>query len=158
MDRRFFTEMDSPVGNLLLVSNGGALARIEFESEPKARRGRLDGTRSSQPFREVTRQLEEYFAGKRQNFDLPLQPEGTPFQLATWRALQEIPYGETRAYSEIARRIGRPRAARAVGAANGSNPIPIVIPCHRVIGAAGDLTGFGGGLSVKRFLLELERG
>ena len=106
---------------------------------------------------EHRRQLDGYFAGKRTAFDLAFQPEGSPFQLAVWRALLDIPYGETVSYGEIARRIGEPvSASRAVGAANGDNPIPIIIPCHRVIGADGSLTGFGGGLPVKTFLLELE--
>jgi methylated-DNA-[protein]-cysteine S-methyltransferase len=146
--------MDSPVGRLRLVSDGQALTRIEFETETRERAP--EGTRSTRPFRDVRRQLEEYFAGERRSFDLPLRPAGTPFQLATWRALRYIPYGETRSYSEVAQRIGKPRAVRAVGAANGRNPLPIVIPCHRVIGASGALTGFAGGLPLKRFLLELE--
>ena len=104
------------------------------------------------------RELAEYFAGSRKQFDIPLAPRGTPFQLDVWRTLQRIPYGETRCYEEIARTIGRPTATRAVGAANGANPIPIIIPCHRVIGKNGSLTGFGGGISVKRRLLDLECG
>ena len=104
----------------------------------------------------VIRQLEEYFDGKRKEFDLPLILEGTEFQLLVWRNLQKIPYGETVSYGQLARRIGSPEAARAVGLANGSNPIPIIIPCHRVIGSNGDLTGFGGGLPVKKKLLALE--
>ena len=103
-------------------------------------------------------QLNEYFAGSRHSFDLPLAPSGTEFQLACWRALAEIPYGETRSYGEQARRIGRPDRARAVGAANGANPIAIILPCHRVIGADGSLVGFGGGLETKRRLLDLEAG
>ena len=100
--------------------------------------------------------MRAYFAGERQTFDLPLAPRGTEFQQSVWSALQQIPYGETTTYSTIAERIGRPAAVRAVGAANGANPIPIVIPCHRVIGASGSLTGFGGGLDVKRQLLAME--
>jgi methylated-DNA-[protein]-cysteine S-methyltransferase len=110
------------------------------------------------PFREVIAQLEAYFAGELRRFDLPLAPEGTPFQREVWSALTAIPYGETVSYGELARRLGRPAASRAVGAANGQNPIPIVIPCHRVIGADGSLTGFGGGLAIKRRLLDLEAG
>ena len=106
----------------------------------------------------VVRQLEEYFAGKRKTFDLPLAPRGTAFQLSVWNALQQIAYGQTRSYADIARVIGRPSAVRAVGAANGANPIPIIIPCHRVIGSSGALTGFGGGLDVKRRLLDFEAG
>ncbi len=102
------------------------------------------------------KQLREYFAGKRADFDLPLAPEGTEFQRSVWRNLQDIPYGETISYGELAKRVGNPKASRAVGAANGQNPIPIVIPCHRVIGANGKLTGFGGGLPTKEALLALE--
>jgi methylated-DNA-[protein]-cysteine S-methyltransferase len=107
---------------------------------------------------EVERQLDAYFAGERRVFDLEIAPEGTPFQLTVWRALVEVPYGETTSYGELARRIGHPSAVRAVGLANGANPISIVIPCHRVVGAGGALTGYGGGLPVKRALLDLERG
>ena len=108
--------------------------------------------------RDVARQLGEYFAGKRRRFDLELAPEGTPWELEVWRKLVEIPYGETLSYAELARRLGRPEAVRAVGAANGKNPISIVIPCHRVIGSDGSLTGYGSGLEVKAALLGLERG
>jgi methylated-DNA-[protein]-cysteine S-methyltransferase len=101
-------------------------------------------------------QLDEYFAGKRQEFDLPLAPAGTDFQCQVWQGLQEIPFGETWSYGELARHVGRPKASRAVGAANGLNPIPVIIPCHRVIGSNGKLTGFGGGLETKSFLLKLE--
>ena len=103
------------------------------------------------------RQLEEYFRGERTRFDLPLQPKGTPFQLAVWRALTEIPYGETASYGDVARAVGRPKAFRAVGMANHCNPIPIIVPCHRVIGSDGRLTGYAGGLEIKRALLELEQ-
>ncbi len=106
----------------------------------------------------MIQQLAEYFAGERKQFDVPLALRGTPFQLEVWRALQRIPYGETRTYADIARAIGRPTATRAVGGANGANPIPIIIPCHRVIGSNGGLTGFGGGIDVKRRLLDLEAG
>ena len=112
--------------------------------------------RDPRPFRDLREQLAQYFAGRRRTFSLKLAPAGTDFQQATWRALVEIPYGETASYAEIARRVGRPAASRAVGAANGANPLPIVVPCHRVIGADGSLTGFGGGLPIKRALLELE--
>ena len=107
---------------------------------------------------ETARQLDEYFARKRTRFDLPLAPEGTAFQRQVWQALLEIPFGQTMSYGELARRIGQPAAVRAVGAANGHNPIAIVIPCHRVIGSTGRLVGFGGGLETKRFLLALEAG
>jgi len=115
-----------------------------------------DWVHSEQPFEEVKRQLAAYFDGSLQEFDLPLKPTGTEFQLAVLDELRRIPYGETRSYGEVARRIGRPKAVRAVGAANGRNPIPIVIPCHRVIGRNGALTGFGGGLDTKKALLRLE--
>jgi len=113
--------------------------------------------RFDEPFRRVKKQLEEYFDGSRHRFDLDLAPEATPFQSRVLDALQEIPYGETRSYREVAEVVGNPKAVRAVGGANGNNPIPIVIPCHRVIGSNGTLTGFGGGLDSKRFLLDLER-
>jgi methylated-DNA-[protein]-cysteine S-methyltransferase len=143
--------IDSPVGPLTLVERDGALARLAF--------GRLGQSSPPSPFLDgVAAQLREYFAGERQAFDVPLAPSGTEFQLACWRALAEIPYGETRSYGEQARHIGRPDRARAVGAANGANPIAIILPCHRVIGADGSLVGFGGGLETKRRLLDLEAG
>ena len=112
---------------------------------------------SNAPFHEAKRQLAEYLRGQRTQFDLRLNLEGTPFQLAVWKALAEIPFGETRSYGDIAREVGRPRAVRAVGLANGRNPVPIVVPCHRVIGSTGTLVGYGGGLRVKQALLDLER-
>ena len=143
--------VDSPVGPLTLVEREGALARLAF--------GRLAQSSPPSPLLgRVAAQLQQYFAGERRSFDLPLAPAGTEFQLACWRALAEIPYGETRSYGEQARRIGRPDRARAVGAANGANPIAIILPCHRVIGADGSLVGFGGGLETKRRLLDLEAG
>ncbi|HET8535559.1 MAG TPA: methylated-DNA--[protein]-cysteine S-methyltransferase [Solirubrobacteraceae bacterium] len=143
--------IDSPVGPLTLVERDGALARLAF--------GRLGQSSPPSPFLAgVAAQLREYFAGERQAFDVALAPSGTEFQLACWRALAEIPYGETRSYGEQARHIGRPDRARAVGAANGANPIAIILPCHRVIGADGSLVGFGGGLETKRRLLDLEAG
>jgi methylated-DNA-[protein]-cysteine S-methyltransferase len=117
-----------------------------------------DWRRDDDDFNDVVTQLAEYFDGRRRQFDLPLAPEGTPFQQSVWRALLDIPYGETISYGELATRIGRRSASRAVGLANGSNPLPIVIPCHRVIGASGKLTGYGGGLAIKDQLLALERG
>jgi methylated-DNA-[protein]-cysteine S-methyltransferase len=114
--------------------------------------------RDGDPLREARRQLEEYFAGERREFSLTLEPAGTDFQRRVWQALRGIPYGATMSYGELARRIGNPRAVRAVGLANGANPISIIVPCHRVIGADGSLTGYGGGLERKRFLLALERG
>jgi len=142
----------SPIGGLLLVANEEGLVRIEWRT---AAPGCPD---SGGPLSSTIRQLAEYFAGTRKQFDVPLALRGTPFQLEVWRALQQIPYGETRSYADIARAIGRPTATRAVGAANGANPIPIIVPCHRVIGSNGTLTGFGGGIAVKRRLLDLEAG
>jgi methylated-DNA-[protein]-cysteine S-methyltransferase len=149
--------MLTPVGRLLLAGERGALHRVSFQSgrDPDIAEG---WQRTEDPFREAIAQLEAYFAGRLRRFDLALAPEGTPFQREVWSALTAIPYGETISYSELARRVGRPAASRAVGAANGRNPIPIIIPCHRVIGANGSLTGFGGGLGIKRRLLELESG
>ena len=145
--------MDSPVGRLLIVEDAGAITNVEFDKEPP------EGVQmgNSALLDECKRQLEEYFAGERREFDLPLSMKGTPFQMACWQALQEIPYGETRSYADIARRIGRPKACRAVGGANHVNPISIIVPCHRVIGAGGSLVGYGGGLSRKEYLLELEK-
>lgn len=143
--------IDSPVGPLTLVERDGALVRLSF--------GAHGADEPATPvLARAAAQLGEYFAGERRSFDLPLAPSGTEFQLACWRALAEIPYGETRSYGEQARNIGRPDRARAVGAANGANPIAIILPCHRVIGADGSLVGFGGGLETKRRLLDLEAG
>jgi methylated-DNA-[protein]-cysteine S-methyltransferase len=153
----YVTQIDSPVGRLMLAAADEGLRAIEFHaSRHPIARGRdwVDGTH---PLLDAARrQLGEYFEGRRTAFDLPLAPEGTPFQLEVWHRLAGIPYGQTISYAELARRVGRPAASRAVGAANGRNPLPILLPCHRVIGADGSLTGFGGGLPVKRFLLELE--
>ena len=148
--------IDSPIGALLLAGDDAGLRVIGF---PRGKgRVELEAHWSARPdcFADAELQLQEYFAGKRRVFDLRLAPSGTDFQLAVLAALQTIPHGETRSYLDIARQIGRPNAVRAVGAANGHNPLPIVIPCHRVIGHDGSLSGFGGGLEAKRFLLELE--
>ena len=145
------TIINSPVGPLTLTEREGALVRLLFGAH-----GPCDPP--TPLLRRATGQLNEYFAGVRREFDLPLEPSGTEFQLACWRALTEIPYGQTRSYGEQAARIGRPDRARAVGAANGANPIAIIQPCHRVIGADGSLVGFGGGLGTKRRLLDLEAG
>jgi methylated-DNA-[protein]-cysteine S-methyltransferase len=144
----------SPIGDLLLVASEEGLVRVEFAGAVAPD----DAPRDDKRLAPVLRQLAEYFAGDRTDFDIKLAPRGTPFQLDVWRTLQRIPYGETRSYADIARSIGRPTATRAVGAANGANPIPIIIPCHRVIGSNGSLTGFGGGIGVKRRLLDLESG
>jgi methylated-DNA-[protein]-cysteine S-methyltransferase len=145
---------DSPVGPLTLLSDGERLTGVHFEGfEPSSTAKQLaDSILDS-----ARHQLDEYFAACRTSFDLPLAPAGTPFQQRVWAALLEIPFGETRSYAALARAIGNPSASRAVGAANGANPIAIVVPCHRVIGADGSLTGFGGGLDRKRFLLSLEQ-
>jgi methylated-DNA-[protein]-cysteine S-methyltransferase len=149
--------LETSIGPLLIAGGRDAIRRIEFPRNGEARRP-ADGWSETESgaVREAARQLSQYFAGTRTEFDVPLAPEGTEFQRAVWRQLQGIPYGETIAYGELARRVGNPKASRAVGAANGANPIPIVIPCHRVIGANGKLTGFGGGLPVKEALLSLE--
>lgn len=152
-----YTMLASPVGELLLAGDEDALHVIGFPSGRSAARPEDDWKENPAPFAEAARQLGAYFAGKRHSFDLPLAPTGTPFQREVLAALQQIPYGETRSYGELAKAVGRPKAGRAVGAANGRNPLPIVIPCHRAIGSDGSLTGFGGGLATKRFLLDLER-
>jgi methylated-DNA-[protein]-cysteine S-methyltransferase len=151
-----YDEIDSPVGPLLVAADEAGLRLIHFQAGRDRRKPEASWKRDPKPFRALARQLGEYFRGERRTFDLPLAPRGTAFQLATWRALSTIPYGETISYAELARRVGRPAASRAVGAANGANPLPIVVPCHRVIGTDGSLTGFGGGLEAKRALLELE--
>ncbi len=141
-----------PLGPLRLVGDGAALTAIEFHARGRATAGRPDDP----VLREAAAQLAAYFAGRLRVFDLPLAPHGTPFRRAVWAALQGVPWGATASYGEIARRIGRPRAVRAVGAANGANPLPIVIPCHRIVGADGSLTGYAGGLPLKARLLALE--
>lgn len=140
---------DSPIGPMTLVQEGEVLARLDFDvpSQPEEVTPLL---------LEACRQLREYFAGERKVFALPLAPEGTAFQKKVWAALRDIPWGETRSYGDIARAIGKPAASRAVGMANGRNPLPIFIPCHRVIGTNGSITGYSGGLEKKRFLLRLE--
>ncbi len=153
----FYSYMPSPVGQLLLAGDGKALHRLGFTVGPKGAGANSEWTEKAAPFRDAKAQLKEYFAGKRKTFELELAPTGTDFQLSVWRALLEIPYGETFSYLDIATNVGNPKAVRAVGAANGLNPIAIVVPCHRVIGSNGKLTGFGGGLPNKQLLLELEK-
>jgi len=152
--------MNSPVGQLKLVANGDRLAAILWEHDKpnRVRLGELVEANDRPVLIETERQLNEYFAGTRHEFDLPLTFQGTDFQKQVWAALLTIPFGQTRSYSEIATQIGNVNAVRAVGAANGRNPISIVAPCHRVIGASGDLTGFAGGLANKMLLLSLEAG
>ena len=150
----FTTTIDSPVGPLLLTSDGTALTRLLFDATT------VDPTWSTDPcpvLATATAQLTEYFAGTRTTFNVPLAPTGTEFQLRTWLALRNIPYAETISYGQLALQVGNVKASRAVGLANGRNPISIVVPCHRVIGANGSLTGYGGGLDRKRLLLDLER-
>lgn len=152
----WYDYMPSPVGQLRLVVDEGGVRQIWFERERHPKHASPDWVRDAGRVAYLRKQLEDYFAGERQAFELPLSPHGTPFQLRVWRELANIPYGETISYGELARRIEHPEAMRAVGAANGRNPIPIILPCHRVIGANGSLTGFGGGLPTKQFLLSLE--
>ncbi len=146
----------SPIGDLLLVAENDKLLEINFVNGKHTVQPPADAREDRAPFAATIRQLQEYFAGKRETFDLPLAPHGTDFQRRVWSALQKIPYGKTVAYADIAQRIGNPKGVRAVGLANGRNPIPIVIPCHRVIGKDGSLTGYGGGLPIKQKLLEIE--
>ena len=153
MNYRYIT---SPLGKLLLVGDAAGLHIIGFPKGKGIVELEPDWLLDPKCFPDVEQQLNEYFSGERQTFDLPLVPSGTEFQRAVLDALLEIPCGETRSYQQIAERIGRPKAVRAVGAANGRNPLPIVIPCHRVIGSDGSLTGFGGGLDAKTYLLSLE--
>lgn len=148
--------VQSPVGRILLAGNTRALTHLSFQdgrhpTEPDPR-----WTYSEKPFQHPIRQLNEYFSGKRKTFTIALAPEGTPFQQRVWQALRTIPYGRTSSYGQIAKAIGKPTAARAVGAANGQNPISIIVPCHRVIGSNGKLVGYGGGLSIKEALLDHE--
>ncbi|HET9818964.1 MAG TPA: methylated-DNA--[protein]-cysteine S-methyltransferase, partial [Rhodanobacteraceae bacterium] len=141
----YYDRIDTPIGPLMLVSDGAGLVEIGLPHDGAAPPPPTDAKTSKSRLHAVARQLDEYFAGERQQFDLPLRPSGTPFQLEVWGALLAIPYGETVSYADIARRIRRPRAVRAVGAANGANPLSIIVPCHRVIGSHGDLVGYGGG-------------
>ena len=154
----FYHYHNTSIGELLLAGDGDHLSLLGFPSGKMQRRHEDDWTGDGAPFVDTCFQLDAYFAGELKEFDIPLMPKGTPFQESVWRALTEIPYGETWSYGQLAANIGRPKASRAVGAANGVNPIPVIIPCHRVIGSSGKLTGFGGGIETKQFLLELESG
>ncbi len=149
----FYTHISSPVGDLLAVSDGSALTQLEFDAKHQRQ---VSGRPAPGEFAALRAQLAAYFAGELRGFELPLAPRGAEFEQRVWRVLLTIPYGTTRSYGAIARQLNAPNAARAVGTANGRNPIAIVIPCHRVIGADGSLTGYGGGLARKRLLLELE--
>lgn len=153
-----YRAIESPIGPLLLAGDDEGLRYLLFAAGRRAASPKPEWEPDGGTLKEPVRQLTAYFAGKLRAFDLPLAPTGTPFQQQVWRALCDIPYGATTSYGELAQRIGNPKAVRAVGLANGSNPIAIVIPCHRVIGSNGSLTGYGGGLPIKKALLELERG
>jgi methylated-DNA-[protein]-cysteine S-methyltransferase len=157
MRQTYWTTIDSPVGQLLLTADDAGLTGLHMEER---RHGPADvhpqWIRDESTFADARKQIDAYFAGELREFDLPLNPAGTPFQRRVWSALQTVPYGEVRSYRDIAERIGRPTASRAVGMANGRNPISIIVPCHRVIGTSGALTGYGGGLERKRVLLDLE--
>ncbi len=157
-DVLLYTTVDSPIGELLLLGDGDTLHGLYMQGGRKPVAIVSAWQRAEAPFAAVTAQLEEYFGGRRETFDVSLQMHGSPFEQRVWSALQEIPYGETTSYGELASRIGQPTGARAVGLANGRNPIAVIVPCHRVIGADGSLTGYGGGLERKRILLELEQG
>jgi methylated-DNA-[protein]-cysteine S-methyltransferase len=150
--------LDTPLGRLVLVARRDALVRICFPDDATAPPCTEPADRSATPvLRRTASQLAEYFAGARDDFDLPLAPAGTAFQQRVWSALRRVRYGTTTTYGSLAHVLGLPRAARAVGAANGANPLPVVVPCHRVIGSDGSLTGYAGGLRLKRWLLERER-
>jgi methylated-DNA-[protein]-cysteine S-methyltransferase len=152
----FGARLNSPIGELVLTSDGEAITGLFMEKQKDEPKLINDWRRDDKLFREAARQLQAYFAGELTAFDLPLATAGTEFQERVWAELRKIPYGSTINYAELAQRIGKPKAWRATGAANGSNPISIIIPCHRVIGSDSKLTGYGGGIERKRFLLELE--
>ncbi len=159
MTEQFQRTMDSPVGVLTIVAENDGIVAIRFESESEHMSSQSPmevGAGEHAILDNAVRQLEEYFGGARTEFDLPLVPRGTPFQQQAWQVLRTIPYGETITYGEQARRLGDPNKSRAVGSANGRNPIPIVVPCHRVVGANGHLTGYAGGIEVKAWLLDHE--
>jgi methylated-DNA-[protein]-cysteine S-methyltransferase len=156
-NKTVYTTIDSPIGPILLVGDGPNLTQLNFQAGTNPTKIRADWQQDSAPFAEAVSQLQAYFAGELRLFDLPLRPKGTPFQQQVWQQLRAIPYGETRSYGALAQRLGKPGAARAVGLANGANPLPLIVPCHRVIGSNGRLTGYGGGLAIKEALLNLER-
>jgi methylated-DNA-[protein]-cysteine S-methyltransferase len=151
-----YSEIDSPIGRLLLYGTSRGLSGIFMTRQRHFDGKQKDWKRDDARWSSVARQLREYFDGKRRDFDIPLDVEGTEFQMKVWNALCKIPFGRTASYADIARQIGNPKAMRAVGMANGRNPVSIVVPCHRVIGADGSLTGYGGGLDRKKVLLDLE--
>jgi methylated-DNA-[protein]-cysteine S-methyltransferase len=151
------TTMESPVGTLTLTAVDGRLTRLHMDGQRHAPATSAEWERDDAGLAGIVEQLEAYFAGSREDFDVPLDLQGTDFQRSVWAGLLEIPYGETMSYGELARRVGRPGASRAVGLANGRNPVAIIVPCHRVIGANGTMTGYGGGLDRKVWLLDHER-
>jgi methylated-DNA-[protein]-cysteine S-methyltransferase len=153
-----YRSVESPIGPLLIAGDDAGLRFLLFTRGRETAEPHADWEPDRGLLKEPVKQLTEYFEGKRREFEIPLAPHGTAFQQQVWRALCDIPYGETTSYGELAKRIGNPNAVRAVGLANGSNPIAIVIPCHRVIGSNGSLVGYGGGLPIKQALLALERG
>ena len=157
MTTTYFRTIPSPVGPLTLAGHDDVLTHLRMDDQTHPPKGRDDWLPDGDAFPKVVDQLDAYFAGELTDFDVALELNGTPFQRRVWTALRDIPYGDTISYGELARRIGQPSASRAVGMANGRNPIGIIVPCHRVIGANGTLTGYGGGLGRKRSLLELER-
>jgi methylated-DNA-[protein]-cysteine S-methyltransferase len=152
----YWTQIASPVGPLVLAGDERGLREVRFVEGRRPQSAEPEWQHDAAPFCEVISQLRAYFAAERKDFDLPLLLEGTDFQLRVWRSLRAIPYGKTISYLQLAEKIGNPKAVRAVGLANGANPIPIIVPCHRVIGSDGSLTGFGGGLPAKQKLLALE--
>ncbi len=153
---RYYTYMDSPVGRLMLTGQQSFLMTIEFPEEGLVRTPQDKWLRDDNLLTKTVGQLNEYFSGSRKKFSVAIHPQGTDFQKKVWDILQDIPYGETISYGEVASRLGQPTASRAVGAANNANPLPIIVPCHRVIGADGSMVGFGGGIGIKLKLLELE--
>ena len=153
----YYTYHKTPIGVMFIAGDHQAIKMMSFPEGYKQRGPMPDWKQTKKPFATVIKQLDDYFKGRRTQFDLPLAPDGTEFQQQVWQALLSIPYGQTMSYGELAKIIHRPKASRAVGAANGANPIPIIIPCHRVIGASGSLTGFGGGLPTKKWLLAHEQ-
>ncbi|WP_432190605.1 methylated-DNA--[protein]-cysteine S-methyltransferase [Streptomyces sp. Tue6028] len=153
---RTHTLIDSPLGQLTVVSEAGALVGLYFEGHKRGPSVEALGARTDEGFEEVRQQLTEYFAGERLEFDLPIAPQGNNFQRRVWALLAKIPYGETRSYGDLAKVLGDPAIAQAVGAANARNPISVIVPCHRVVAADGNLRGYAGGLDRKRYLLDLE--
>jgi len=152
----YHTYIASPLGSLLLAADDGGLTMINFQDGKGAKKPPQDSIEEAAPLKKAAQQIHAYFRGELKHFNLPLSPKGTPFQLAVWKALCGIPYGNTISYRELAKRAGKPRAWRAAGAAAGRNPLPIIVPCHRVIGSDGRLTGYYGGIHLKKYLLKLE--